>query len=118
MDLLGRHILVEYHECNKDLLNDVAAIRECMLAAALAASATIVEDVFHQFSPLGVSGVVVIKESHLAIHTWPESRYAAVDIFTCGDSMNPWEAHIYLKKAFEAGYETTMEVRRGPLKNK
>jgi len=69
--------------------------------------------VFHMFNPYGVSGVVVISESHLAIHTWPEYGYAAVDIFTCGSTVDPWLACDYLKEKFEAGHYEASEMQRG-----
>ncbi|MEO1069555.1 MAG: adenosylmethionine decarboxylase, partial [Cyanobacteria bacterium J06638_6] len=79
MKSLGRHILVEFFGCSADILNDVPLIESSMVGAAADAGATVISSVFHHFSPFGVSGVVVIQESHLAIHTWPEYRYAAVD---------------------------------------
>ncbi|MDD4848209.1 MAG: adenosylmethionine decarboxylase, partial [Bacteroidales bacterium] len=84
MAALGRHILVEFIGCKSETLNDVALIEESMVTAARKADATVINSTFHHFSPFGVSGVVVIQESHLAIHTWPEYQYAAVDLFTCG----------------------------------
>jgi len=78
MNSLGRHVLVEFFGCSSEILNDVPLIETSMLAAAKEAGATVINSVFHHFSPFGVSGVVVIQESHLAIHTWPEYRYAAV----------------------------------------
>jgi len=84
-----------------------------MVNAALEAGAEVREVVFHKFSPQGVSGVVVISESHLAIHTWPELGYAAVDVFTCGSSVNPWDACNYLAKQFGADYVKASEVQRG-----
>lgn len=110
---LGRHILVEFFECSPEILNDVIVIEESMVAAAKEAQATVINSTFHHFSPYGVSGVVVIQESHLAIHTWPEFRYAAVDIFTCGTSVNPWVSYDFLKKAFEAGHGSAIEINRG-----
>ena len=80
MKSLGRHILVEFHGCSAEILNDVPRIEHDMLEAATQSGATIINSVFHHFSPFGVSGVIVIQESHLAIHTWPEYRYAAVDL--------------------------------------
>ena len=77
MDTFGQHLLVEYHGCDLSLLNDLCRIEVLMCAAAEAAGATVVTSAFHRFSPQGVSGVVVIEESHLSIHTWPESGYAA-----------------------------------------
>ncbi len=85
MNYLGRHIILELNECPESLLVDCPRIQSLMEGAAREMGATIVESRFHHFSPLGVSGVVIIMESHLTVHTWPEYRYAAVDIFTCGD---------------------------------
>jgi spermidine synthase len=113
MATLGRQIVAEYYDCNPDILNDVAAIETCMLDAAKAAEATVINSTFHHFSPFGVSGVVVIQESHLAIHTWPEYGYAAVDIFTCGNEVDPWISYKFLEKAFEADYASAMEMLRG-----
>ncbi len=115
MKSLGRHILVEFHGCSAEVLNDVPRIEQSMLAAAEQSGATIISSVFHHFSPFGVSGVIVIQESHLAIHTWPEYRYAAVDLFTCGDSVNPWVSYESLKTAFEAAHGSAIELNRGQL---
>lgn len=114
MNALGRHILVEFSDCNADVLNDVATIEKAMIDAAQTAGATVINSSFHHFSPWGVSGVVVIQESHLAIHTWPEYKYAAVDLFTCGESVNPWVSFEFLKKVFEADY-SAVEMNRGSL---
>lgn len=110
---LGRHILVEFYGCDPSIMNDVAMIEQYMVEAAKEAQATVVNSTFHHFSPYGVSGVVVIEESHLAIHTWPEFGYAAVDVFTCGDSVNPWISYKYLEKHFRAEYGSSMELLRG-----
>ena len=84
-----------------------------MQKAARDSNATIVNSVFHRFNPHGVSGVVVIAESHLAIHTWPEYNYAAVDLFTCGSSVDPWIAFDVLRHCLEADTFKTREVKRG-----
>jgi len=110
---LGRHVLAEVYGCRFDVLNDARQVENIMINAALEAGAEIREVVFHKFSPQGVSGVVVISESHLAIHTWPELGYAAVDVFTCGSSVNPWDACNYLEKEFQADYVNASEVKRG-----
>lgn len=110
---LGRHILVEFYGCNAQILNDVVVIEKAMVEAAEEAQATVINSTFHHFSPYGVSGVVVIQESHLAIHAWPEYQYAAVDIFTCGTEVNPWVAYDFLKKALEADHGSAMEINRG-----
>ncbi len=115
MKSLGQHILVEFYGCDREKLNDLKFIGDAMTGAAEYAKATVVDDVFHKFNPHGVSGVVVIAESHLAIHTWPEFGYAAVDLFTCGDEIDPWDSFFYLNKELEAESNTTMELKRGLL---
>lgn len=113
MQALGRQILVEFYGCDRDVLNDEPLIRDILLEGVRRSNATIVSDTFHTFSPHGVSGVVVIAESHVAIHTWPEHGYAAVDIFTCGDTIDPWVIQKYLEKGFGAGNVSSMEMKRG-----
>ena len=114
MKATGRHLLAEYSRCNTNLLNDLGYIEKLMRAAAQAAGATIVASVFHPFSPQGVSGVVVVEESHLSIHTWPEHNYAAVDFFTCGECV-PGRAHEVLKQGLEAESSELMLIKRGLL---
>ncbi|MDR3271501.1 MAG: adenosylmethionine decarboxylase [Peptococcaceae bacterium] len=109
----GRHVLAEVYGCSFDMLNDRANVERIMVNAALEAGAEVREVAFHKFSPQGVSGVVVISESHLAIHTWPELGYAAVDVFTCGDRVNPWDACNYLIEQFKAGHMNATEIKRG-----
>lgn len=111
---LGRHLLAEFYECESVSLNDPEIIERAMKEAADISGATIVQSVFHMFSPHGVSGVVVVAESHLAIHTWPEYGYAAVDYFSCGpvDSVS---AIRHLKDQFGAARVTTRQIDRGVL---
>lgn len=113
LETLGRHILVEFYNCNEDIMRDPTLVENFMNEAARRANATIVNSVFHHFNPYGVSGAVIISESHLAIHTWPEYGYAAVDVFTCGDKINPWVAFDYLEAAFEADRSESFEIPRG-----
>jgi S-adenosylmethionine decarboxylase len=112
---LGTHLLAELKACNAKLLNDVKKVEMIMVEAAKTANATIVDVHFHKFSPFGISGVVVIAESHLAIHTWPEYGYAAVDVFTCGDVLKPEVAIEFLIEKFQCKQPSIMEVRRGIL---
>jgi S-adenosylmethionine decarboxylase len=99
---LGHHSLLDYKGCDARKLTDTAYLRACMLDAVKLAGGTIVTDTFHTFSPHGVSGVVVIAESHVALHTWPEHSYAAVDVFSCGVSLNHDAIAEYLRQAFAA----------------
>jgi len=110
---LGRHVLAEIYGCSAEILNDIHQDEKIMVKAALVAGAEIREVAFHKFSPQGVSGVVVISESHLAIHTWPELGYAAVDVFTCGDTVDPWVSCNHIKQEFGAQRMEAKEVKRG-----
>jgi len=101
--------------CDPDVLNDVPTIEKAMVEAATKANATVISSDFHHFSPWGVSGVVIIQESHLAIHTWPEYQYAAVDLFTCGDEVDPWLAFDNLKEALNSQTYSVLEMHRGPI---
>ncbi|UCG37921.1 MAG: S-adenosylmethionine decarboxylase proenzyme [bacterium] len=116
MNALGRHILAEYYNCDARVLDDIRLVEESMKEAAVRAGSTIVDSVFRRFAPHGISGVVVIAESHLAIHTWPEYGYAAVDLFTCGEKVDPWVAYQYLREIFRAGDAECKELPRGELR--
>ena len=107
--------MVEYHGCDPKILNDLEMLKCFMLEAASRSGAAVLDSSFHYFSPQGVSGVVVIAESHLAIHTWPEHGYAAVDIFTCGTKVDPWKAFDHLKSALDSKKSSVNEIRRGDL---
>jgi len=115
MQALGTHLLIELQDCNKQILNDIKKIEEFMVDAAKEARATVISAHFHEFSPHGISGVVIIAESHLSIHTWPEYEYAAVDIFTCGEILQPNVAADYLVKKFKSKNPSLIEVKRGIL---
>jgi spermidine synthase len=112
---LGRHLLIEYRACDEKRLNKVVEMEKCMRKAAEVMQATIIHSSFHHFSPYGVSGVVVIQESHLTIHTWPEYQYAAVDFFTCGPLAQPENAVAFLKKELQAENFEVREIPRGIL---
>lgn len=118
MYALGTHLLIELRDCNPEILKSLEKVRNVMVSAAKAAKATIIDASFHEFSPFGISGVVVIAESHLTVHTWPEYGYAAVDIFTCGDTIRPEVAALYLIKQFKCKNPTIVEMKRGILSYK
>jgi len=110
---LGRHLLLDLFDCDAETINSLEAVKTAMVEAAKAAQATIVDVVFHEFNPFGISGVVVIAESHLAIHTWPEYRYAAVDVFSCGDVLQPQAAADHLVAELGAARASVVELQRG-----
>jgi S-adenosylmethionine decarboxylase len=109
---LGTQIVLDLYDCDAAALDDLAGVEGAMLEAARAARATIITQNFHRFAPWGISGVVVIAESHLAIHTWPERHYAAVDVFTCGP-MGIDEACRHLIAAFGSRRQRTRTIARG-----
>jgi S-adenosylmethionine decarboxylase len=115
---LGTHILIELRDCNPEILKKLENVRKIMISAAKVAKATVIDNSFHEFNPFGISGVVVIAESHLSIHTWPEYGYAAVDIFTCGDVIQPELAVSYLVRKFECKNPSVVEMKRGILSHK
>ena len=110
---LGSHILVELFGCDKASLEKVSTVGKTMLDAAVASEATVVTDSFHEFKPYGVSGAVIIQESHYTIHTWPEHGYAAVDLFYCGGTIYVDRAIEQLKQQFQPERMKFLVVRRG-----
>lgn len=115
MKALGCHIVAEMSLCDPEILTDLEGVQKAMVEAAEVANAEVREIAFHRFIPHGVSGVVVIAESHLSIHTWPEIGYAAVDIYTCGGHTDPMLALQYLSKQFHCQRMTTTTIDRGVL---
>jgi S-adenosylmethionine decarboxylase len=113
MDTRSTHYLVELWDADQGKLDSVPEARLLLLEAARRARVTVLHSAFHRFNPVGVSGVVVIAESHITIHTWPEEGYAAVDIFTCGDHAMPEVAAQYLAKAFRAKQVEIKRIVRG-----
>ena len=107
------HMLVELHGCKEALLNDPAALKQLLLEAVRRGQGTIVTDVFHTFNPHGVSGVIVIAESHVAIHTWPEHGYAAVDIFSCGTKLDHGVIRDWIAAGMGASDVECRELTRG-----
>ncbi|MEM8929938.1 MAG: adenosylmethionine decarboxylase [Acidobacteriota bacterium] len=111
---LAEHTVVDYVDCScGDLLDQPARLRDLLIDAAQRSGATVVGDTFHHFSPQGVTGVVLLAESHLAIHTWPERAYAAVDLFTCGH-LDPSPGIDFLGQSFGAGDVRRRCLMRGP----
>jgi S-adenosylmethionine decarboxylase proenzyme len=113
MKILGRHLLAELADCDSSALNNLPELEKVMIEAARHSGATVVNSVFHHYNPQGLSGIVVIAESHISIHTWPEYGYAAVDCFTCGSSVNPWKALEHLKKMLGAKNVQVKDLNRG-----
>ncbi len=112
---LGTHVILDLYDCEAPILDSPDKVEAVLKKAAEVANATVIGSVFRKFSPQGVSGVVVVSESHLAIHTWPEYGYASVDIYTCGDHTMPSKAGEYIINAFECKRPTIVKMDRGVL---
>lgn len=115
MNALGKHVIAEFYECDYETINNHELVEDIMLKSVDLSGATTIKSVFHRFSPYGVSGVVVVSESHFAIHTWPEYGYCAVDVFTCGDLIDNQAALDYLKEKFGSKNVSIVEMKRGVL---
>ncbi|MDG4658576.1 adenosylmethionine decarboxylase [Ectobacillus antri] len=112
METLGVHIISDLWGCNFDKLNDINFIEQTFVNAALEMGAEIREVAFHKFAPQGVSGVVIISESHLTIHSFPEHGYASIDVYTCG-KLNPNIAIEYIADAFGSKEQNVYSLKRG-----
>ena len=117
MNALGRHLLLELKICNEEVLDDLDFLKDCLNEAAIQCGATVVGESFYHFAPYGVSGVVNIAESHISIHTWPEYKYAAVDVFTCGDDVDPEKAVRLITERLGAKNPSLIELRRGIIED-
>ncbi len=110
--VFGDHYLVELINCDAQIIGSVEGVKASFLQAVDDAGGTILNHAFYQFQPVGVTGFILLKESHFSLHTWPEERYAAFDIFTCGP-MLPEKGIDRLKIDFKAGDIRVKKVQRG-----
>ncbi|MCT0225387.1 adenosylmethionine decarboxylase [Synechococcus sp. CS-1328] len=111
-DTVGKHCILELYDCTSAKLNDEAFLRTAITTAAKRAGATLLNLITHHFDPQGVTGLALLAESHISIHTWPESGYAAVDVFTCGDHTMPELACAVLCEELEARTHKLTSFRR------
>ena len=114
-DMVGKHCILELYECDHAKLDDEAFLRDTITTAAKSAGATLLNLITHRFEPQGVTGLALLAESHISIHTWPENGYAAVDVFTCGDHTMPERACDVLRCALGATrHQLTSFLRETP----
>ncbi len=115
---LGRHMTIEFYDCNHEILCDAEKVEQIFIDSAKASGATVLGTNFHSFEPQGVSGFVVIAESHFSVHAWPEHDYAAVDIFTCGDSIDFQKAVESLEEGLQSDQAIiSSDMNRGVVSN-
>ena len=110
----SKHLLLELYRCNYEKLNDQSFLRCTLNKAAKLAKATVLNLISNKFEPQGVTAIALLAESHISIHTWPESNYSAIDIFTCGQNMLPEIASQYLIEALEAKEHSLRIIERNP----
>ena len=110
----SKHFLLELYRCDYEKLNDESFLRCTLNRAAKLAKATVLNLISNKFEPQGVTAIALLAESHISIHTWPESNYSAVDIFTCGQNMLPELASRYLIEALKAEEHFLRVIRRNP----
>jgi S-adenosylmethionine decarboxylase len=113
MEAFGRHFILEMWDCNREIVNDVKKITQILSEAVNDAGATIIKQFYHEFNPPGITGVAILTESHISIHTWPEEGYVAVDLFTCGTQTDPKLAEKRFLEGFEPKDFTSVELKRG-----
>ena len=111
-DMVGKHCILELYDCDPARLDDEAFLRTTITTAAKRAGATLLNLITHSFEPQGVTGLALLAESHISIHTWPESGYAAVDVFTCGDHTMPEQACAVLRDELGAQRHALRSFRR------
>ena len=110
----SKHLLLELYRCDEEKLNDEPFLRCSLNKAAKIAKATVLNLISNKFEPQGVTAIALLAESHISIHTWPESNYSAVDIFTCGRNMLPELASQYLIEALRAEEHSMRIIERNP----
>jgi len=110
---IGHHYIVEASGCDPKIIGNVSKVQQILVKAAEVAGATVWSVSFNRFPPNGVSGVVVISESHISTHTWPEFEYGALDIYTCGEDVDPEKAIIFAVEEFGAKTSHMTEITRG-----
>ena len=110
----SKHLLLELYGCEYDKLNDESFLRCTLNKAAKLAKASVLHLISNKFEPQGVTAIALLAESHISIHTWPESNYSAVDIFTCGQNMSPELASQYLIEVLKAKEHSLRIIERNP----
>ena len=114
-NVLGFQTIIDFYGCNTEKINSTDFIEDVLKKAAKKMNLTVVKSTIHSFSPIGVSGVIVIQESHLAIHTWPEYNYVALDFFTCNKAYELTDGINWLKEMFEAKKMEIVSEKRGNI---
>lgn len=113
--MLGRHCIADISHCKIKKLDNVDFIKKILIESAKECNLHVVNDMFYKFNPIGVSGILVLSESHITIHTWPEYDFVAIDAFTCGKNMNPNEVCEKVATKFKGIITNIKKIDRGVL---
>ena len=113
MEGIGIHCICELYDCPGELLNDETLVKQALKESVDQGLTTLLHEVSHKFHPQGVTALALVAESHVAIHTWPEFGYAAIDVFTCGQRARAEAVCLHLAKALDAGKHTLTKLTRG-----
>lgn len=116
MALLGIHLIADFFECDSSVINSIESVEKILTESVTISGATLIEPFFHRFSPQGISGIIVVAESHFSIHTWPEHYAAAVDIFSCGD-FNYIAALKLIKEKIKSANNSIVQIARSSIQN-
>lgn len=108
----GRHLILDLYECDSGILDDYEELQRLLEASLVMAGANILRIFGEKFKPQGVTLLALLSESHASIHTWPEIGYAAIDLYTCGDTTNTHKAAEFLKKKLHAKEINEIELTR------
>lgn len=112
--VVGKHAIIDINDCKVNI-DDLELIKKILLDSAKEASLNVVDIVFHEFEPIGISGVVVLAESHIAVHTWPEYNFVAADAFTCGTTMDPKVVLEIIAKKLNSNNYKIKDFNRGEI---
>ncbi len=115
LGVLGYNIFADMYGCDTNLLDDIKYLRRLLKEAADAGNMHIVKVFFHKYSPQGITGLVIVKESHIALHTWPEYAFASVDIFLCGNNSNPYNTLKHIENGLKPSKVITKSIERGVI---
>ncbi len=113
METVGFHYIVEASGCDQEVIGDAEKMREILTQAAKEGNMEIKTSYFYKFTPTGISGIVIVAESHISIHTWPENQYVALDVYVCGSKSKPEKTINYILNALDSTYAHVSEVQRG-----
>jgi len=113
VNTIGYHYVIEASGCDPEILTDASALKKILLEAAKVGEMDVRSTYFYKFTPQGVSGMVIVSESHISIHTWPEKGYAAIDVYTCDTNSKPEKTVNYILEKIKAEYAHITEIERG-----